>query len=124
MTSIPKSLEAILAADWKADADLAPLRVIATERSLDRIGGPTAQLRQTGIGRCPEAPLSHRNVRVLLTIISPHEDMDKAGTQLEGFVTAALDYLDTRFQHEDATQVAYNDRLAYDIPLIITASKE
>jgi hypothetical protein len=61
---------------------------------------------------------------LLLTLISPFEDFDKAGDDLDALVYAALDYLDTRYIHEDATAVMYGDRLAYDIPFTVTASKD
>ncbi|QCQ16989.1 hypothetical protein [Microbacterium sp. RG1] len=111
-------------ADWATDAKLSAVQVIATERILDRITVPTVQLRYTGIARSPEAPKSHRNVGMLLTLIASQEALHMAGDQLEPLVFAILDYLDTRLMHDEATSVAYNNRLAFDIPLTVLASKE
>ncbi|NYF29236.1 hypothetical protein [Microbacterium sp. JAI119] len=122
--SVRKDVEAQLGADWADIPPLAALRVIATERELDDITQPTALIRAKSYDRTPAAPQSHRNVGLLLTLISPHLDLDRAGDQLDDITTAALDYLDTRFSHEQATAVGYGARLAFDIPLTVIASKE
>lgn len=122
--SVRKDIEAQLKADWADIPDLAPLRVIATERALDSINEPTALIRAKSFDRTPAAPQSHRNVGLLLTLISPHIDLDRAGDQLDDITTAALDYLDTRYSHDPATAVGYGDRLAFDIPFTVIASKE
>lgn len=122
--SVRTDLAAQLEADWAVIPALAGLRVIATERALDDIQTPTALLRQSKITRTPGVPLSHRTVTVLLTIISPHLNLDKAGDQLDTLVTAALDYLDPRYTHGDADSVAYFKRLAYDISIQIIARKD
>lgn len=113
-----------LATDWTTIPELAGLHVLATERSLDAIHVDTALIRQKSIGRAPAAPQGAQTVRLLLTLISAHEDMDRAADDLDGYVEAALDYLPKAFLHGDADAVAYADRLAYDIPLTITAKKE
>ena len=122
--SVRTDVAAQLTTDWAAIPALAGLRVVATERALDDIQRPTALLRQSKIARTPSAPNSHRTVTMLLTIISPHLDLDKAGDQLDTLVTAALDYLDPRFIHDDADAVAYASRLAYDISISIIARKD
>lgn len=121
--SVRKEVGAKLAADWKSVPALAGLQVLATERSLDAIHADTALIRQTSIGRAPQAPQGAQEVRLLLTLISAHEDLDRAADDLDDYVEAVLDYLPRAFRHEDATAVAYSDRFAYDIPLIITAKK-
>lgn len=122
--TIAKDMEAQLTTDWAAIPALAVLRVIATERGLDDITQPTALIRTKSYDRTPAAPQSHRNVGLLLTLISPHKDLDRAGDQLDNITTAALDYLDTRFSHEQATSVGYDACLAFDIPFTVIASKE
>lgn len=124
MTTVPQALEAQFSADWASVPVLAKVKCVATEKAIDTPKVPTLVIRQTSIGRNPQAPLSHRNVGILLTIVSPHEDMDRAGVQLSELVEALLDYLDTRYAHEDATQVGYLDRLAYDIPTTVIAAKD
>ncbi|MFI8633996.1 hypothetical protein ACIGEP_15535 [Microbacterium sp. NPDC077663] len=124
MSTVPKALEAQFKTDFEAIPSLAKVKVIATEKVIDAPRTPTLLIRQTSIGRCPTAPLSHRNVGIIATLISPHEDMDRAGEQLADLVADLLDYLDTRFAHDDATQVGYNDRLAYDLPLTVIAAKD
>jgi hypothetical protein len=114
----------MLTADWSAIPALTGIRVVATERELDDIQQATALTRGRSIGKAPAAPNSHRTVGLLLSLISPHQDMDRAADELDDLVAAALDYLDTRFLHEDATVVGYGDRLAFDIPISVLASKE
>jgi hypothetical protein len=127
--SVRKEIEQQLTTDWPGIPELAKVRVIATERALDELEQPTALIRSRTIAKAPSAPNSHRNIGLLLTLISPHRDMDMAGDQLDDLAAAALDYLDTRFLHDDAQVVGYGDPdrggyLAYDIPITVLASKE
>lgn len=124
MTTVRKQLETQLSDDWAAIPGLASVRVIATERELDPPRKPTALIRQKLVGRAPAAPQGVRRVELLLTLISPHEDLDRAGDELEDLVLEVLDYLGGRIPHEDATAVAYGNRLAYDIPLHLYATKD
>lgn len=121
--SVRTDLAAKLRNDWRTIPALAGVRVVATERALDDIKTPTALIRQTSIGKSPDMPYSHRQVGILLTLISAHTDMERAGNQMDNLVPAALDYLDTRFLHDDATAVGYGQRLAYDIPITVLAPK-
>lgn len=98
--------------------------MVSTRRALGEIKQPTALVTQTRIGRAAEAPLSHWKVQLLLTIISPHLDLGRAADQLDDLVVAALTDLDTRFLHDDATEVEFDNRLAYDIPLSVLAPKQ
>lgn len=122
--SVRKDLEIQFSEDWADITALKDLRVIATERDLDDIQQSTALIRNKTLGKAPQLPNSHRKVGILLTLISGHIDADNAGDELDDLVDAALDYLDPRYLHEDATAVGYGDRLAYDIPLTILAKKE
>jgi hypothetical protein len=121
--SLRKDLADTIRSDWASVPTLADFRVIATERELDDIQVPTALIRQRTIVRTPGLPLSHRDVGMILTLISPHTDLDRAADQLDEPVLAALDYLD-QYQHEGATQVGYLDRLAYDLPFTVITAKE
>lgn len=122
--TVPQELAAEFEQAWKTDDTLKGVRIVATEKVIDPPRVPTLILRQTRIGKCPELPLSHRNVGILATIVSPSEDMDNAGPQLSNLVGAILDYLDPRYAHDDAEQVGYRDRLAYDIPITARAKKD
>lgn len=121
---IATNLAEEIAADWKVIPKLAKLRVIAAERNVD-ISRPTAILRQKRITRFPEAPKTHRQAEMLLTIVSDRQDFDAAADEIEEWVYAALDYLDTRFRpSEEADAVLYNERFAYDIPFTVITDKE
>lgn len=122
--SIRHDFASQLTVDWATIPALEGVRVVATEREIDELEVPTCLVRLNGVGRAPSAPVSHRNVTLLLTLISPHLDMDLAGDEIEELIDAALDYLDTRFLHDDANVVGYNNRLAADIPVTILAEKE
>lgn len=119
MSSVVKQLETELAAVFPA------LVVTATESAIGDVRKPTLLIRRKTVDVFPDAPLSHRNVGVLLTLISPYLDLDEAADQLDGHVLPVLDWLDSRYLHEPASVVGWNgNRLAYDIPATITASKE
>lgn len=114
-----------LEAAWADIPALAGVRVIATEREIDLPSTPTFIIRSKTIARSAEAPLSHRDIGLLGSLVSPHADLDKAQDQLDDLVDAVLDHLDTFCRHGDATTAAWNDsRLAFDIPITILASKE
>jgi hypothetical protein len=57
-----------------------------------------------------------------MTIVSPHTDADLAADQLDDLIEAALDYLDPRFLHSEASIAGYGDRLAFDLTLTILAA--
>jgi len=112
-----------LRTDWASIPELAGVRVIATERALDTIAEPTALIRLKRMEREPKAPLSTRRVGLLLTLISPYIDLDRAGDQVEELIEAAMTYLGPRFPHDAAEVVGYADRLAADIPVTIIAAE-
>lgn len=123
--SVRTEFEALLKADWAGIPDLAGVRVVATERDLDDIQDFTALIRARTLARFPEAPQNTRLVGLLLTLISPHLDMDRAQDDLDVRADAVFDYLGTRYRHGEATQTGWGDaRLAYDIPVSIIAPKE
>ncbi len=113
-----------LRTDWASIPALSKLTIKVTERALDDVKTPTLLIRQKTVGRAPEAPMSHRKVGMLLTFISPAGDLDVAADDLDTWLDAALDYLDKTFEHDDAESVGYNNRLAYDLPVTVLASKE
>jgi hypothetical protein len=122
--SVRSEIAAQFSDDWDAIPALAGVRIVVTEREIDDPDRATALIRQRTIGKHPSAPMSHRQVGLLLTLISPHLDLDRAANELDELVTEALDYLDPRYLHEDAQSVGYNERSAYDIPFTVIAQKE
>lgn len=118
MSSIVKQLEQTLKTDFPG------LNVTATEQVLADVRKPTLLIRRESLDVFPDAPISHRNVGILLTLISPHLDLDAAADQLDTLALPLLDWLDPRYLHEPAQLVGYGNRLAYDIPATITAQKE
>lgn len=117
--SVRKELETALTAAFP------DIKVIATEKALGDITKPTLLIRGRSVTLTDGAPLSHRDVGLLLTLISPHLDLDRAADQLDDLVIQVLDWLDPRYSHEPAAMVGWTTtRLAYDIPTTIIASKE
>lgn len=122
--SVRDDIRAQFQTDWADNPNLDGVRVVVAERELGDIREPVALIRQKSIGKESSAPLSHRRVGMLLTIISPRDDADAAADELDTLVFAALDYLDPKYLHDDAEAVGYNNRFAYDIPFTVIASKE
>lgn len=109
--------------DWKTISTLAKLQVIAAERNVD-VTRPMAIIRQKRIKRFPEAPKTHRQADMILTIVSPRQNFEEAADELDEWVYAALDYLDTHYRPpEEAEAALYNDRLCYDIPFTVITKK-
>ncbi len=123
--SIRADLAAKLRNDWRTHPTLKRVRVVSTERGLGTITTPTVLIRQKSIGKAKEMPNSHWAVGMMLTVITRHTDPEKGASELDDIVPAALAYLDKAFIHEDATAVGWGtDRLAYDIPTTVLATKE
>lgn len=122
--TVRHATEAELKVAFAAIPALAGVRVIATEKQLDEVTQPTALLRVKSTARSREAPNSHRDVGLLLTLISQYEDEDNAQDELDVLTDAALDYLDPNWRHGDAQNVSYGGtRLAVDIPITALAKR-
>lgn len=104
-----------------ADIDI---DVLATERQIDEPHRLTALIRGNGYARMPEAPVSHRIVRLTLIVVSSLDDPDAGADQLDEALPLILDALDTRIPHEEAELALFGTRLAYRIPLNLIAAKE
>ncbi|MFF8186606.1 hypothetical protein ACF044_05040 [Microbacterium sp. NPDC016588] len=114
-----------LRAAWAGIPALSRVDVVVSEKPLGDIRKPTALIRGRSIGPEPGAPLSHRRVVCLLTLVSPSGDLDKARDELDELTWAVLDYLDPTFVHDDAEAVGYGSRLlAVDIPVTVIAQKD
>lgn len=114
-----------LAAAWANIPALAALDVVVTEKPLGDIRKPTALIRNKSVGPEPAAPQSHRRVGLLLTLVHPSADLDKAADELDAFTWATLDYLYKRYVHDEAQTVAYGTRyIAVDIPVTVIAEKD
>lgn len=122
--SIRHEVAALLQASWDSIEELPTIHVVATERELDDLHNVTVQIRGNSIGTLPEAPLSHRSVKMSVIVISAHDDPDMATDELDEIVPLMLDVLDERFRHEDAELTRYGQSMAYLIPLTVIASKD
>ena len=122
--SVRTEFSALLSSAWAGNNTLSQVRVIATESALDDTQQTTALIRFKSMTKAPSAPNSHRQVGLLLTIISGYQDLDLAADELDDILPAVLDYLDPLCLHDAAAVVGYGDRLAVDIPITVLASKE
>jgi hypothetical protein len=122
--SIRQDVADMLQDAWADIPELAEVRVLATQRGIDELSKPTALITSRTLGRVPEAPNSdYFRTGLMLTLISPHADLDRAQDQLDEIAEAALKFLQTFCVHEDATTVGWGDsRLAFDIPITIFAA--
>lgn len=119
--SVRREVETMLRTDWATDPVLKKFRVMATEAALEQVIEPTALIRTKSVQRDPSAPMSSRKFGFLLTLISPLNDLDLAGDDLEDQTDAAINYLGSRFTLDTATYVGYDGYLAVDIPFFVTA---
>jgi len=120
-----RAVEAQFRADWATIPALSRARVVATERPLDEPTQLTALIRVKGVKPCPEAPLSHWNVDMVLALISGHLDADQAQDDLDEAAYAALLYLDATYPHGDAEFTEWaKARLACDIPFTVRVKKK
>lgn len=110
-----------------ADGPLADIKIVTSERDIGKIGRAAIIVKQQSIGRLPAAPLSHRNVGVIVTVISAHQDLDRAEDDLDVIVPDVLNALDNQaiLTWSGAAKVGWGEsNLAYDITLEVIADKE
>ena len=125
--SVRSGMADTMRTDWVAIPDLAGVRVIATQRALDEPSKPTALITSRFLTKSPNLPNSYRHVGLMLTLISPHTDLDKAQDQLDVIAEASLDYLEVQphvLDIDPATTVGWDSsRLAFEIPFTVLAKK-
>lgn len=93
------------------------VRVVRSVRALGEINRPTIILKTDSYEKLPEAPLKKRVGLFTATLVSSHQDIDKAEDQLDDLLELFLPALFTfGLSWQSATQVAYDEtRLAFDI---------
>jgi hypothetical protein len=112
-TVLIEQLEALVA----ATPDLAGVRVVPSVRDVGALSQPVLIVKTNSLTKLPASPRSHFNGNFTLTLVSQHQDIDRAEDQLEGLLEVLLPALFTfSMSWESADQVAYGDSyLAYDI---------
>ena len=114
------TLKPLLPASWKW---------VATERNVDVTDATTVQWKQNTIEPLPEAPNSFLGVTGVLTVSTPHTDIDAAENALDDAVLELVHDIQ-RVQgivFRDARKVALSETgpLGYDLTLtVITKKKE
>lgn len=103
-------------------------RYISTQNTPSTITSVTVVYKLLELEPLPEAPLGALRARVVLTVLSPHEDDEKAEAALDDDVIAlivALDPHDT-IAWESARKIRdqKSDRLGWDITVTAVITKE
>lgn len=110
------ALKPLLPRGWK---------IIPYQNNPDTPSSVVVMLKLLRIARMEEAPDGAHTLEFTVTIISPHDDIEKAEDALDDQVlelTFALDTLGILWTA--AEKVIASDRLAYDITVTLVSTKE
>lgn len=100
-------------------------KIVTSDRAVDVHKTVTVQIKQRSIMRTPQAPNGAHDIEFVLTVTSPSQDLDRAEDQLDDGVNRLVHALDTAgIKWTNAQKVTNDDRLAYDITLTLTSTKE
>lgn len=103
-------------------------RYIPNQNTPATISVPTLIYKLLELEPLPEAPLGAYRARVVLTLLSPHEDDVKAENTLDNEVLTLIGALDphSTFAWESARKIRdnKNDRLGWDITITAVITKE
>ncbi len=96
---------------------LEDVRVIPSVRALDELSKPVLIVKTNGLRKLAQSPRSHMGGEFTLTLVSPHQDIDKAEDDLDARLELLLPGLFTfGLSWQSADQANYDDtRLCYDI---------
>lgn len=98
-------------------------KLVTSDRAVDLTKTMTVQIKQRRIIRTPQAPNGAHDIEFVLTVTSPHMDLDKAEDQLDTAVNVLIHAIDEAgIKWTNADKVANEDRLAYDITLTLTST--
>ena len=101
---------------------------VDSERAVDVTETTTVQWKQRRIAPLPEAPLAHLGVDGILTVSSPHADIEKAEDALDDAVLELVGALQSvpGIRFTEANKAAVDDQhLGYDLSItVITQKKE
>lgn len=105
---------------------LSGIKVVDSIRDLGQITAPTIVVKTDSYEKLAVAPLSKRQGNFTLTLISKHQDIDRAEDELDDLLELLLPALITSgVVWQSATQVGYGDsNLAYDITVTSILTKE
>lgn len=102
-------------------------KIVKHQRSKGVLTATTVTLKQLRIIRTPAAPLGAHDIEFVATITSPHADTVRAEDQLDDQVNTLIHALDAKGIPWSSAQKVLDDdagRLAYDITLTLTSTKE
>jgi hypothetical protein len=104
---------------------LKDIRVVTSRRALGDVRSPVLIVTTQSYEKLPVAPKLIQG-NLMLTLVSPHQDVDKAEEDLESrFETLSAALLAWSLFWTNATNVAYDEqRMALDITLTSTFKKE
>jgi hypothetical protein len=124
--SIRTDLCDYLAGILAATTGLTDIKLVRSVRELGEIAGPVLIVKTDSFEKLAAAPLQKRQGNFTATLISPHQDIDRAEDDLDDRLEILLPTLLTHaVLWVDATQVGYGERnLAYDIRLTSILTNE
>jgi len=102
------------------------VRVIDSQRTLDRIDSPTLQIIHTGVAKTPAMPLAARDIEFTLNLLSPIEDIEMAEDELDNLIDEVLDALDRypTANYSAAAKGVIGNLAGYSITLTLTIPKD
>ena len=101
-------------------------RIVPAQRNVDFGNKVTLLVKQRSYVRLAQAPASHLTIEFVLTLVSKHQDIDRAEDELDELLPDLLPLLETsKMRWESATKVEVDgNRLGYDIILHLVTPKE
>jgi hypothetical protein len=106
-------------------AGLEKVRVVRVVRDLGELSQPTLIVKTDSYEKLAAAPIRKRLGNFTITLVSNHDDIDRAETQLDDLLEALLPALFTAgLSWQEATQVEYSGNLAFDIRITSIVTQE
>jgi hypothetical protein len=94
-------------------------------RDLGELSQPTLIVKTDSYEKLAAAPIRKRLGNFTITLVSNHDDIDRAETQLDDLLEALLPALFTAgLSWQEATQVEYSGNLAFDIRITSIVTQE
>ena len=103
------------------------IKVVTSDRAIDRPTKPFLVVASRGWARFPAAPMTYLNAQLVVKIVSPNQDLDKAEAQLDDIVPEVMNALDRKatIAWTEATKSDWGDSLlSYELPITVITSKE
>ena len=99
-----------------ATEGLEGIKLVKSIRANDVLSQPILVVKTVSFVKLAEAPIGNMMGEFLLTLVSPHNDIERAEDELDDLLEVLLPALfNSHLVWTSATQVSLEGRLAYDI---------